>query len=206
MRDNLIWCMINGMISHLKGAVLLKSDQFVVIDVSGVGYKVYLSIATLHEISKGQSDEVSLWTHLAVRENALDLYGFITQAEVELFEMLIGISGVGPKSALAIMNVATIDALKTAIASGDTAYLTKVSGIGRKIAEKIILELRDKLGALDNEAGSTLLREETDVVDALTALGYSSIEARDALKSISTQITGTSERIKEALKTLGSGN
>ncbi len=206
MQDLLVWCMISNMISHLKGAVLLKSDQFVVIDVSGVGYKVYLSIATLHEISKKQSGEVSLWTHLAVRENALDLYGFITQAEVGLFEMLIGISGVGPKSALAIMGVAMIDTLKIAIASGDTTYLTKVSGIGRKIAEKIILELRDKLGALAGESGSAGLREETDVIDALTALGYSSIEARDALKSIPKQIAGTSERIKEALKTLGNGN
>jgi len=206
MRDTIIWCMIKAMISHIRGNILLKGGQFVVVDVSGVGYKMYVPVDTLHSLSKKQDEEISLWTYLVVRENILDLYGFLSRAEVEFFEMLIGVSGVGPKSALGVMGVAPIDTLKTAIASGDNTYLTKVSGIGRKNAEKIILELSEKLGALDSESGGTMLRGEADVVDALTALGYSAREAREALKAIPPEIIGTSNRIKEALKKLGNGN
>ena len=190
------------MVSHVQGKILLKSDKFAVIDVSGVGYKVYISIETMRSIGT-KGTEVSLWTHLSVRENALDLYGFCDYAEIELFEMLIGISGVGPKSALGIMGVAPLDTLKTAIASGDMSYLTKVSGIGKKNAEKIVLELRDKLGVLKNETAKGVMREESDVADALQTMGYSISEAREALKQIPQEISGTSARIKEALKNLG---
>jgi len=191
--------MIDRMISHITGKVLLKGDKFVIIDVSGVGYKVYTSPDVINELN----NEASFWTHLAVREDALDLYGFVAYAEVELFKMLIGISGVGPKSALGIIGVAPLDTLKTAIASGDTTYLTKVSGIGNKNAQKIVLELRDKLGVINTENVGGVLREETDTVEALHSLGYSAVEAREALKQVSQEITGTSARIKEALKQLG---
>jgi len=191
------------MISHITGEVILKNDKFVIIDVSGVGYKVYISIDSIRKIgSKGE--KVNLWTYLSVKENALDLYGFIDYAEVDLFEMLIGISGVGPKSALGIMGVAPLDTLKTAIASGDTSYLTKVSGIGKKNAEKIILELRDKLGALESESNTGVFSADTDVIDALQALGYSATEAREALKEVPQETTGASKKITEALKHLGS--
>lgn len=191
------------MISHLTGTILLKSDKFVILDVAGVGYKVRVSVETMRKVgSKGAGG--SLWTHLAVREDALDLYGFLSPAEVEFFEMLIAISGVGPKSALGIIGVAPLDTLKTAIASGDTTYLTKVSGIGKKNAEKIILELREKLGALESaEAGGGALKEESDAIDALHSLGYSVSEARETLKLVATDIKGTRNRIKEALKHLG---
>ncbi len=194
--------MIDCMISHITGKILLKGDKFVIIDVSGVGYKVYTSTDVINGLREN-NEETSLWTHLAVREDALDLYGFIEYAEVELFKMLIGISGVGPKSALGIMGVAPLNTLKTAIASGDTTYLTKVSGIGNKNAQKIVLELRDKLGVINTENTEGVLKEETDVVEALHSLGYSIVEAREALKQVSQEITGTSARIKEALKHLG---
>ncbi|MCR4330264.1 MAG: Holliday junction branch migration protein RuvA, partial [Patescibacteria group bacterium] len=145
---------------------------------------------------------VSLWTHLAVRETSLDLYGFLEQPELEFFEMLITISGIGPKSALGILSVAPIDTIKHAIASGDTSYLTKVSGIGKKNAEKIVVELRDKLGGAHALDG-TMLKEDADVVAVLQSIGYSVKEARDALKGISKDTVGTSEKIKEALKQLG---
>lgn len=190
------------MISHIAGKILLKGTRFTILDVSGVGYKVYVSVDTLRRLGD-KGEEISLWTHLAVREDALDLYGFAQYAEVELFEMLIGISGVGPKSALGIMGVAPLDTLKTAIASGDTTYLTKVSGIGKKNAEKIILELRDKLGVIEGNNTSGTLKEESDAIDGLQSLGYSMIEAREALKEIPQEIKGTSDRIKEALKHLG---
>ncbi len=190
------------MISHIEGKVLLKGDKFVIVDVSSIGYKVYTSPDVINEL-KEDSGDASFWTHLVVREDALDLYGFIEYAEVELFKMLIGISGVGPKSALGIMGVAPLDTLKTAIASGDTTYLTKVSGIGNKNAQKIVLELRDKLGVINTENTGGMLREETDTVEALHSLGYSIVEAREALKQISQEVTGASARIKEALKHLG---
>ena len=119
--------------------------------------------------------------------------------------MLITISGIGPKSALGILSVAPVDTLRRAISSGDTSYLTKVSGIGRKNAEKIVVELRDKLGAIDANAGGTL-REEVDALSALEALGYSAREAREALKAVGNNAISTQEKLKAALKSLGSGN
>jgi len=193
---------IYSMISHITGKILLKGDRFTILDVSGVGYKVYVSVDMLRGLGD-KGGEISLWTHLAVREDALDLYGFADYAEVELFEMLINISGVGPKSALGIMGVAPLDTLKTAITSGDTTYLTKVSGIGKKNAQKIILELRDKLGGLESSSTNGALKEESDAIDGLVSLGYSAVEAREALKEIPQEVKGTSERIKESLRHLG---
>ena len=135
-------------------------------------------------------------------ETSLDLYGFLEQPELEFFEMLITISGIGPKSALGILSVAPIDTIKHAIASGDTSYLTKVSGIGKKNAEKIVVELRDRLGGAYSSAG-TMLKEDADVIAALQSIGYSLKEARDALKGVSKDTTGTNEKIREALKQLG---
>ena len=205
------------MISKLTGKVIFCGEKFVVLDVGGVGYKVFASPDILREASKIKKQEkekkenavkgepkFSLWTHLNVRETSLELYGFIEYAELEFFEMLIQISGIGPKSALGVLSVAPLDTLKSAISSGDISYLTKVSGIGKKVADKIVLELRDKLGALEGvEGGSAMLKEEGDVIDALHALGYSAREAREALKQISETATDTNSRIREALKILG---
>ena len=139
-----------------------------------------------------------------VREDALDLYGFQNQTELEFFEMLISVSGIGPKGALGILNVAPVDHLKEAIAMGDTAALTKVSGIGSKSAQKIILELRDKLGGHESETGGTMLGDERDAIEGLVALGYAERSAREALKKVPPEIKGTGARIKGALKQLGS--
>jgi Holliday junction DNA helicase RuvA len=189
------------MISKVSGKIILKTEKFVVIDAGGLGYKIGVSADTLTKLKS--KDEASLWTHLHVREDALDLYGFIDRQELEFFEMLIDISGIGPKSALGIIGVAPIETLKKAIASGDNSYLTKVSGVGRKTAEKIVLELRDKLSALGHKAEYGELSGELDVVEALKSLGYSQSEARDALKKVSSEITDTSAKVKEALKILG---
>jgi Holliday junction DNA helicase RuvA len=142
---------------------------------------------------------VRLLTHHSVREDSEELFGFINADELRLFELLITIPGIGPKTALNILNVAPAETLRRSIRSGETAYLTKISGIGKKTADKIILELREKLGA-GEETG---LAEEVDALEALTALGYSQTQARDALKKVSPAITGASERIKHALKSLG---
>lgn len=190
------------MISHLKGKVIHLGERFAVLECNGVGYKVFASPDVLRALQKN-SGETSLWTHLAVRENALDLYGFVEKEELEFFELLISVSGIGPKTALGILSVTTIDNLRRAIASGETALLTKISGIGRKIADKIVLELRDRIDFLESERDSASVRGETDALEALKALGYSEREARETLKKVPRDIAGASDRIKQALKLLG---
>ena len=192
-----------SVISFLDGTIEMKGEKFVVVGVAGVGYKVFVGAETLHKISE-KNASVKLWTHQHVREDALELYGFLHFAELELFETLIGISGIGPKGALGVLSVAPVDTLKKAIASGDTSYLTRVSGIGRKTAEKIILELREKMagkgvGIMDVPE----LKEEADALDALVQIGYSQREAREALQRVPKETKGAEKRIKEALKKLG---
>lgn len=190
------------MIAHLRGTILATSEKYVVLEVGGVGYKIFATVETLAGLHEGT--EASLFTYLAVREDALDLYGFKTADEQIFFELLLSVSGIGPKSALSILSVTTIATLTQAIGTGDTSYLTKVSGIGRKTAEKIVLELRDKMRAhVDMKETPGTLRAESDVVEALKSLGYSQNEARDALKQVSAEAVGTNARIKEALKILG---
>lgn len=185
------------MIGYIKGRVISKRVNFVVVDISGVGYKVYTGSNTLAKLKKGETAE--LHTHLVVRENVLDLYGFLNQEDLEFFELLIDVSGIGPKSGLAILDLASVRTLKKAIGSGDTSYLTKVSGIGKKTAEKIVLELRDKLGATGEEAE---LVGEVEVLEALKSLGYTTGEAREALRQVDKSVEGTSEKVKAALKIL----
>ncbi len=195
------------MISRLSGKIVDVADKYVVLDVGGVGYQVFVSTATISEITSSVQKEVqdiSLWTHLSVRENAMELFGFTDKDELHFFQMLIDISGIGPRSALTIISVAPISILKRAIGSGDISYLTKISGIGKKTAEKIVIELRDKLSALGHKSESGEHKGELDALEALKSLGYSQNEARDALKEIPSDIIGTSARIKEALKMLGS--
>jgi Holliday junction DNA helicase RuvA len=190
------------MISLLQGTIEFKGDRFAIINAQGVGYKVFVPPEVLRTVHLGES--AKLWTHLQVREDALELYGFQNYAEMSFFETLISVSGVGPKSALGILGIAPLDSLKRAIASGETTYLTKVSGIGKKMAEKIIVELRDKMGG---EGVSDSMRQElqsdADVLDALATLGYSAREARDVLAAIPQDISGTQKRLQEALQRLG---
>jgi holliday junction DNA helicase RuvA len=189
------------MIARLEGIIVHTAEKFLIIDVSGVGYKLYATTESLSAIKLG--DHTSFWVYTAVRENSIDLYGFKNTNEMSFFELLLDVSGIGPRSALSILAIAPIDTLKRAIATGDTGYLNKVSGIGKKTAEKIIIELRDKLQDYksdDNTPG--LLRDESDIVEALKSLGYSQSEARDALKKVPSTTLGTNARIKEALQVL----
>ncbi len=169
------------MISFLEGKVRYKENRFLILDVNGVGYKVSSTETVLNELKIDSS--VGLWTHLVVREDVLDLYGFKEKESLNFFELLIAISGIGPKIALGVLNVAGVKTLQQAISTGDVSYLTKVHGIGRKIAEKIILELRDKFETVEHEAGSPL-RGEADALEALKSLGYAEREAREALKKL----------------------
>lgn len=192
------------MIIFLEGAIELKGNKFVAVKTSGgVGYKVFTTEETLHKIPE-KGAKINLWTHLYMREDSLELYGFLHYAEMEFFETLINVPGIGPKGALGVLSIAPVDTLKKAIASGDTSYLTRVSGIGRKTAEKIVLELKDKILAKGISAlEAPELKEEADALDALMQLGYSQREAREALQRLPKEIRGTEKRLKEVLKLIG---
>ncbi|KKW08789.1 MAG: Holliday junction ATP-dependent DNA helicase RuvA [Candidatus Kaiserbacteria bacterium GW2011_GWA2_49_56] len=146
--------------------------------------------------------DAALWTHLAVREDVLDLYGFRTEEELHVFELLLTVPGIGPRSALAILDIASIETLRSAISAGNASYLTNVSGIGRKTAEKIVLELREKIGAGTEGAGRSLSGDE-EALEAMRALGYTVSEARDALRKVPQEVAGGSARLREALRMIG---
>ncbi len=186
------------MIRMLRGTVADKSGGHIVLDVQGVGYLVAMRGDDLSKATVGS--ELSLCTYLAVREDALDLYGFATRDDLAMFELLIDLPKIGPKSALAILSQANIELLKKAISSDDPAYLSKMSGMGRKTAEKIVLGLKDKFEGMGET--STAERDISDAMDALVALGYSEREARDAILRLDPTITDTNAKVKEALRNL----
>lgn len=187
------------MISQLTGQVVEKSLNYLVLDNNGVGYKIFVSNNTLDKVNSGES--LTIYTYLAVKENALDLYGFINQEEKEIFELLLTVSGIGPKSAITILCSAEADIIRESAYNDDPDYLSKASGIGKKTAEKIVLGLKSKIGSLPS--GEKTTGEGTILIEALTSLGYSERESRNALKKI--EISDKNDHqsiIKEALKIL----
>jgi holliday junction DNA helicase RuvA len=192
------------MINFLRGKILVKRDGFIVIDVAGVGYKVFVNSSLLSDTSIGKESEIYIYHH--VREDISALYGFKNMEELELFEMLLSISGIGPKSAIGVLTIASVADIKDSIAKGDSGLLIKVSGIGKKTAERVVLELQDKVGSLavsqkdGIEKGEKSLASSSDEIDAMVALGYSLQQARDALRKVDPEIKDSGERIKNALK------
>ena len=184
------------MIGSLRGTVLGTVRGAVVVDVGGVGYRVSLTADSLTRLT--EHDQVFLWTYLAVRENALDLYGFLDKNELQWFELLLTVSGVGPKSALAILNAVDTTSLGNAIAHNDAASLARAHGVGKKTAEKVVLELREKVGTVEKSDGSA--GSQGEVVDALIGLGYSQKEARDAVRALPKDLIKTEDQIREAIK------
>jgi Holliday junction DNA helicase RuvA len=191
------------MIGQLVGTIAYRAERHIILEVGGVGYKVFVSSETQLALGAITPEPVRLWTYLAVREGALDLYGFLEKSELDFFELLLSVSGIGPKSALAILSLAPPATLEKAIVAGDSSYLTKVSGIGRKSAEKIIVELRDKIGSLASTESSEALQGESETIEALVALGYNLRDAREALHQIDDKLTDTGDKVKAALKILG---
>lgn len=189
------------MIAQIEGKISHQDKNYVVVVNAGIGYKIYATRETIDEIIKQKADKVSLWIYEAIREDARDLYGFSDRDSLYFFELLLSVSGIGPKSALAILNIAPVKTLRSAIATGDPAHLTKTTGIGTKKAEKIILELRDKLDVSEGEISEH--KDEADVMEALKALGYSEKEVREAAKKVPKGIVTAEEKIKQALKLLG---
>lgn len=188
------------MIGHIEGKVLKVAEGSAIVSCGGVGYKLACTKDALAHLKVG--DRAALWTHLAVREDILDLYGFETEESLRFFQLLLGVSGIGPKSALAILDLATIELLRSAISGENASYLTKVSGIGKKTAEKIVLELRDKVGVSSGMSASAMSGDE-EAMEAMRALGYSMQEAREALRNVPATIEKPSERVREALKLTG---
>jgi Holliday junction DNA helicase RuvA len=191
------------MIGTISGTVRHKDLHTLIVDVGGVGYKISTTTDALFEAVLGEA--ILLWTYLSVRETSLDLFGFVDKDTLDIFELLIGLSGIGPKTALGILSVATPATLRQAVANEDSSYLTKVSGIGKKNAEKIVLGLRDKLVTTVADK-STGMRAESDIMEALLSLGYAERDIRSALKKMPKEIEGPAERVKHALKLLSQDN
>jgi Holliday junction DNA helicase RuvA len=191
------------MIGFLTGKIISKKPTQIILDVGGVGYVLNISISTFEKLGD-EGDVVSLFTHLAVKEDALDLYGFFNQSEKDMFKSLISVSGVGPKSAQSIFSGIEIEELKEAIKTGNITRITSIPSIGRKTAERLIVELRDKVDSISVgvEFSATCTSSiRNDAVSALTNLGYNAKLCEKIIRDILTASPNISieELIKEAL-------
>lgn len=201
------------MIGYLKGVISHIFVNSCFIDVHGVGYRTYAPASTLDTLCVGQ--EAMLYTYMSVREDAIVLYGFATQDEYDLFMLLIGVNGVGPKVVLGILSAGTADSFRLAVHQKDIKGLTKMPGIGKKTAERIVLELQDKIGPvasedaeaadLGNSAAPGLSDILAETLAALTSLGYSEQEVLPVAESHLAGCTTVEQLLKETLKALGSG-
>ena len=171
------------MIDLLTGQIARMDKDAVVVMVGGVGFRVIVP-KTVFEFVHGPGDPVTLHTHLLVREDALTLYGFATEEERAVFEVLISVSGVGPRTAVGILSTLSIDQLRSAVGRDEPAILTRVPGIGKKTAEKIVFELKNKMRADGMPEVTAISDADADVIGALTALGYSIVEAQMAIQNI----------------------
>ena len=192
------------MIASLQGTVESLSSDWAIINVNGVGFQVYLPTSVLSTLGT-VGEEVKLHTHLHLKEDEATLYGFGSADELRLFQTLIGVSGLGPKLALAMLSAMSVDQLAMAIATGSADLLTTIPGIGKKMADRLILELKDKIGAgLIATPAVQLAQENTDVLAALTSLGYSVTEASRAVATLPAS-SGLSleEKIKVVLQYFG---
>ena len=185
------------MISYLKGTILEKALTYIILENQGMGYKVFVTPEIL-ELKVG--DSVALYTYHKVSDDGQSLFGLPDFGTLQFFELLITVSGVGPKVALAILSAARVDAVRQAISNQDAAVFTRISGIGLKTAEKIIVELKSKVGAMDSSGGGAAA--SGDVFEALIALGYNSREVRESLKNLDSSLS-SQQQLKQALQILG---
>jgi len=188
------------MIASLHGRLESLSGDGVVLNVGGIGFQVYLPTSTLSSLGN-IGEEVSLHTHLHLREDSVTLYGFASADELRLFQTLLGVSGLGPRLALAMLSAMSLEQLTMAVATGSTDLLTSIPGIGRKVADRLVLELKDKVAAgWVTTPAAQLAEENTDVLAALVSLGYSASEASRAVASlpVSSDLS-LEEKIKQAL-------
>ena len=200
------------MIAFVKGSLADVESDRVIIDVGGIGYSVFVSSYTMGRLPL-EGNEVKLYTYLNVKEDLMQLYGFLSKDELRIFKLLIGVNGIGPKGGLGILSYLTPDDLRFAVMANDVKAISAAPGIGKKTAEKLILELKDKLGSIEPEevpvsesvTGNTPFSKQiqTDAVQALVALGYGSTEALRAVTNVMTEQEDSVEEIlKKALKFL----
>lgn len=189
------------MIAFLKGKLVSKNDYSVTILAGGIGWKVFLTRDALKKMPQ-LGREVKLWTWLYTRQDGMmELYGFLREEEEELFEVLNNVAGIGPKTALAVLDASPIEKLKAAIASGDASILSRVSGVGAKSSQRIILELKNKFK--QDLRGKDSLAIDLEVEDTLVSLGYSRREARQSLAKVPDSLRGMKDRLRATLKILG---
>ena len=186
------------MIASIRGRLEATGSDWAIVDVNGVGFRVFAPTSTLSTVGKVGS-QTRFFTHLHVREDILALYGFGTFEELSLFETLIGVSGIGPKLALSMLSAMKVDQVVSAIASGDADLLTTVPGIGKKIAGRLVLELKDKIGTGVTLVPLQVSQANADVVAALTTLGYSVAEATRAVAAVQDDDISLEEKVRQAL-------
>ena len=198
------------MIGYLRGQVFQLMADHCILDVNGVGYRLYISNATRQKLSAGSN--ATLHTYLNVREDALLLYGFFTSEEYELFCQLITVTGIGPKAAVSILSAVTPDGFRLAVSQKNLSVLTKIPGIGKKTAERLILELKDKLGQAEGsdewsnvQLGMGGQDIQSQALQALTALGYSQAEVAAVLRQAAGSAKSVEEAVRLVLREMGSG-
>lgn len=188
------------MIAQLEGKIVGMRKSTIIVMVGGVGYQVAVSAYTLGKLAG--REQVLLHIHTHVREDMLALYGFLEEEELDMFELLISVSGIGPKVGLSLLSIADVKTIRLAIVSKDPSVLTRVAGVGKKTAEKLIVELQNKVVAVAGDEDGDASASQ-DALEALTSLGYSITDAREALKLVPVDVTDISARIRGALKNLG---
>ncbi len=195
------------MIRTLRGKTILRGKDYLIVDVGGVaggiGLKVFVPEPTSLQHNTGS--ELSLHTYLQVREDALTLFGFASEDELSMFELLIGVSGVGPKMAMSVLSTLSTDALRLSLVNEEPGVLSRVSGIGKRTAEKIIVELKGKVKGTEYGFSGLvqMIDSDTEVVEALIALGYSVVEAQRAVQALPKDVSGVEERLRLALSKFG---
>ncbi len=200
------------MFYSLTGKIIYKGEQCVAISCGGVGFKCTTTRNTLDQINKLNSQEITVFTHLNVREDALDLFAFFTEQELDAFKLLISVSGVGPKAAIAILSELTPDSFAVAVASGDYKTITLANGVGPKLAQRVIMELKDKIGSVSfvsEDTGASAnavntannMSNTAEAISALVSLGYTQSEASLAISKLSPELS-VEELIKNALKSM----
>lgn len=201
------------MISYVRGELVAMEKDKIIVDVNGVGYGIFMPEASMGLLPQ-VGNEVKIHTYLNVREDAMQLFGFLTRDDLEVFKLLIGVSGIGPKGGLSILSKLTADDLRFAVLSGDAKAISAAPGIGKKTAEKVIIELKDKLdlddmlhksedtGGVSASTDTGASAVQSEAVQALVALGYGSTESLKAVKKVNLENATVEEVLKQALKNL----
>lgn len=184
------------MIAYLSGEVLKKEQDFLILQNSGVGYKIFTTEIELQHLSL--SSKAELWIFENIKEDRHDLFGFTNQESLQIFEKILSVNGAGPKAALAILNIGPITELKSALINSDAKYIQQASGVGKKLAERLILEISGKLSETALQSSASKLNEEDEAYQALISLGYSPKDASKALEKVDSKLT-VEERVKLAL-------